>query len=268
MAEEDREVFLFDDEDFSENGIVLTFKKPAHKPSGRLLISAKNTLWFDFVMGDFFNKYGGYFNAFMRKQNKISSPDQLQTIRDSNFPLTIYAKQNGEWELVDYLMTVGPMASRDFAIPIDLEKYPGEEIEIKLETGFMFWEVDQVAMDFTGSADLSITHLQPLSAFGTDQEDWKAALEKVDEKYMAHEDIGKVTELRYAVPPVPTGQVQSAFLHTRGYYELIREFTGFPKIAQLNKFKDPAYFSTFSRAGYLEILDKEKRKEELSYTSQ
>ncbi|WP_020568137.1 hypothetical protein [Neolewinella persica] len=257
MVEADSEMYLFNDEDFSENGIVLTFKKPAHAPSGRLLISAKNTLWFDYVIGEFFKKYGGYFGAFMKKQGKISSPDQLETIRDNNFPLSIYAKRNGEWELVDYLMTVGPLAARDFAVPIDLGKYPGEEIEIKIETGFMFWEVDQIAMDFTDNSDLSIAHLQPLSAYGTGQQDWKAALEKTDEDYMAQEKVGEVTELRYAVPPVPAGQVQSAFLHTRGYYELIRDFTGFPKIAELNKFKDGAYFSTFSRAGYFKVLGRE-----------
>jgi hypothetical protein len=148
-----------------------------------------------------------------------------------------------------------------------LEKYPGEEIEIKIETGFMFWEVDQVAMDFTGSTDLSITHLQPLSALGTGQQDWTKILEKTDEQYMAQEKVGEVTELRFAVPPVPDDQVQSTFLHTRGYYELIREFKGFPEVAELNKFKDGAYFSTFSRAGYLKILDREKELEELEHVA-
>jgi hypothetical protein len=267
MSESDNDMYLFNDEGYSENGVVLNFKKPVDAVAGKLLLAGKNTLWFDYVFGEFLQKFGGNFDTFMERQSKISSSDRMQTMRDNNFPLSIYAKQNGEWELVDYLLTVGPLASRDFVVPIDLEKYPGEEIEIKIETGFMFWELDQVAMDFTENTDLSIAHLKPLSAYGTGQQDWTATLGETDEQYMAQEKVGDVTELKFTVPAVPEGKMQSIFLHTRGYYELIREFTGLPKLTELNKFKEPAYFSTFSRAGYLKVLAKEDEIEKLEHVS-
>lgn len=267
LAASDKNRYLFNDDAYSENGLFLSFKKPADAHTGKLLLTANNTLWFDYLFGEFLEKFGGSFDSYMEKQSKIPSSERLNKMRENNFPLSVYAKQNGQWELVDYLFTVGPLAAREFVIPIDLQKYPGEEIEIKIETGFMFWQIDQIAMDFTPNTDLSIRHLRPLTAFGTGHQDWVFALEKTDGQYMAQERVGEVTELSFAVPPIPDGQVQSAFLHTRGYYELIRDFTGLPELLELNKFKDPSYFSAFSRANYLKVLDKEKELENLAEVS-
>jgi hypothetical protein len=54
-------------------------------------------------------------------------------------------------------------------------------------------------------------------------------------------------------------QRQSFFLHTRGYYELIRDFEGFPNLVELKKFKKNGYFSDFSRATYLKVFDRENK---------
>jgi hypothetical protein len=37
----------------------------------------------------------------------------------------------------------------------------------------------------------------------------------------------------------------------------VRDFKGPPVILELNKFKRPGYFSEFSRAKYLRVLDRE-----------
>jgi hypothetical protein len=261
LASVDHEKYFFNDSEYSLNGIVLKFKKPTRAQTGKLLLEAKNTLWFDYVFGEFLQNFGGYFNSAMKRNSKIPAAERLQTVRDNNFPLSIYAKQNGQWQLVDYLLTVGPLASREFAVPLDLTQYPGDEIEIKLETGFMFWEVDRVAMDFSTPATPEVTHLDPISALGNHGENWADALREVDGISMAQEKVRDVTELIFPVPPVPEDQVQSVFLLTRGYYELIRDFKGLPDLAELRKFRDPTYFSEYSRAGYLKVLNREEEIE-------
>jgi hypothetical protein len=84
--------------------------------------------------------------------------------------------------------------------------------------------------------------------------DWTVALNSTDNVYMAQEVAGEVTELTFKIPPSMDDRAMSVFLHCRGYYELIRDFTGLPNITQLNKFKTPGYFSEFSREKYLEKL--------------
>jgi len=259
LAGKDKAVFLFNDEGYSKNGINLVFDKPAAATSGKLVLKGKNTLWFDYLFGEFLGKFGTSYAHFMDKQSRIPSAERLQKVRENDFPLSIYIQQAGEWQLADEVMTVGPLADRELVIPLDLSSIAGETVAIKIETGFMFWELDYAALDFTDNQALEVTHWQPLRAFGTGQQDWTTALAATDEQYMAQEQVGEVTELVFPVPPVPAGQVQTVFLHTRGYYELIREFSGLPKIAELNKFKTPGYFSDFSRASYLRVLDQEER---------
>ena len=119
----------------------------------------------------------------------------------------------------------------------------------------MFWEMDFVGMDFSPDVDLDMLVVEPDSAMGTGAVDWTSALRVSDTIYMAQEHIGDVTELIYHVPAAIEQQEQSIFLHTRGYYELIRDFEGLPKMAALKNFREIGYFSTFSREVFLGTMN-------------
>ena len=176
---------------------------------------------------------------------------------DNDFPLSISVKKDGKWKMIDYLFTVGPLASRDFVIPIDLSDLPGKEVEIKVETGFMFWELDYAGMDYSDNVKLQVDILKPSLAAGSNSQDWTSALENTDDYYMSQEYTGDVTEIIFKATAQTKDQEQTLFIHTRGYYELIRDFKGLPEISELNKFKVPGYFSEFSRIQYLKVLNNE-----------
>ena len=255
LEKKDKEVFLFDNQSVSKNGVTLKFNKPTNATNGNLVFHGKNTLWFDYMFGEFLKKFGVSFDKWMNQQAKLPTAERIQKVIESDFPLSIFIKKNMEWQLVDYLHTVGPLANRDFVVPIDLSDISGDEVEIKFETGFMFWELDFAAMDFSNKQELNMTVVKPSIAKGTGSQNWTAALSKTDSNYMAQENIGEVTEILYKVPIPNQQQAQTVFLHTRGYYELIRDFEGLPKIRALNKFKEPGYFSHFSRDGFLRTLN-------------
>ncbi len=258
LERKDNDAYLFNDEDFSQNGIYLTFKKPAGLTGGNLVLKAQNTLWGDYLMGTFFSKFGSRFDPWMEKQFKLPTSERLQEQRRADIPLTIYLKQDGQWKPVEYLNPVGPLAYRELVVPIDFSTVDAENIELKLETGFMFWQIDYAALDYTPGAKLTINRLNPLQALGTGNQNWTQALKGIDGNYMAQETSNQVTEIVYPADPAPKGMVQSLFLHTSGYYELIREFQGAPQILELNKFRVPGYFSEYSRAEYLKFLGKEE----------
>jgi hypothetical protein len=257
IEEKDGEVFLFNDQDYSKNGIILKFRKTNDIKQGKLILNGNNTLWFDYLFGEFLKKFGSAYEGHMDKQSKIPTSERLQRLLDSDFPLSIYIKENGSWKLIDYLFTVGPLASRDFVIPVDVSGLMGEEVEIKLESGFMFWELDYAAMDFSENIELHRTQLKPSIALGTGSQYWTTSLAEADGQCMIQEKVGDVTEVIFKTIPPVKNQQQTVFLHTRGYYELIRDFKGVPEITELNKFKVPGYFSDFSRIKYLQFLDKE-----------
>ena len=122
----------------------------------------------------------------------------------------------------------------------------------------MFWELDFAGMDYSTESEYEIKVIKPSLAIGTGAMDWTTSLSKIDGNYMVQEIPGLVTEINFKAPVIPNDQIQSVFLHTRGYYELERDFSGLPDILGLNKFKTPGYFSEFSKNEYLNVLDSKK----------
>ena len=258
MELKDQKVFFFNDEEYSTNGVVMKFQKPENATTGKLVLNAKNTLWFDYQVGQFFQLFGSSFNGWMEKQSKINPDERSQRIIDQQFPLSIYLKDGTEWKLVDYLQTVGPLAYRNFVVPVDLSKHTSNEIELKIQSGFMFWEIDYIGMDFSEDNDLVISHINPVAAVGSGGIDWLSELNAIDGVYMSQDTVGMVTELIYRAPTTAgNGYIQTCFLHTSGYYEPIREFERLPQLIELYKFKTPGYFSDFSRTNYLIAIEKE-----------
>jgi hypothetical protein len=255
LKKKDAKVHFFNNQDFSKNEVVMKFKKPREALNAKLVLNCKNTLWFDYQFGEFIEKFGAYYSNWMSDEASTTTNERMQRIIDSDFPLFISVKKNGKWEMVDYLLTVGPLAPRDFVIPLDDSEVMSDNIEIKLETGFMFWELDYAGMDFSENTIFETNTLKPYLAYGTGSKDWKAELEKSDDLYMAQENIGDVTELVFIVPDRLQYKPYTAFLKTQGYYELIRDFDGLPEWAQLKKFKEPGHFSDFSRENYLNAVN-------------
>lgn len=259
LAKDDQRVFFFNELEMDQNGVLLEFEKPRNVKKAKLLFSAKNTLWFDYVYGKFAEKFGKRFDKWMNKTAKLPTEDRLEKMLANDVPLSVFVKIKDQWKLVEYLPTVGPLAEREFVIPIDLSEIHDETIEVKIETGFMFWEMDYAVMDFSPNKNMEVTYLNPISAIGTGGIDWTDAVSQTDQNYMAQLKVGDVTQLHFAAVDYEplNNESQTVFLHTRGYYELIRDFRGKPKMKELEKFKTPGYFSTFSKTEYLKTLGKE-----------
>lgn len=255
LIDTDNEVYFFNDTENSINSVYLSFLKSPEDHSGKLIINGKNTLWFDYVFGKFLEKFGANYNSWMAEQARIPGAERVQRMLDHNIPLSIYLMVDGKWELVDYFNTIGPLASRDFVIPLDLNRINGDEVKVKVETGFMFWELDYAGVDYSVDNEYDVKVIKPSVAIGTGALDWTSCIRNSDGLYMIQEVPGQVTEVIYKAPIAAEGQVQTVFLHSRGYYELIRDFTGLPDIIGLNKFRTPGYFSEYSKSLYLDLLN-------------
>jgi len=258
IEKKDSILFLFNDEDFSRNGMILKFENPTYANEAKLVIAGKNTLWFDYQFGEFLSLFGNFYNEYMEKQSKVPQAEREQLGIDNDFPLSISIKKQGKWQIIERLNTIGPLASRDFVIPIDLSNIDADFFEIKIETGFMFWEIDFTGIDFCSDRKLDVKRLKPISAKGTGSNDWIEELKSIDHHYMAQEKTGDISEVIYRAIEPKEQMVQSYFLHTSGYYELVRDFEGLPNLVELNKFKTNGYFSDFSRTNYLKVLARDQ----------
>jgi hypothetical protein len=252
VALKDTVPYLFDEAD-AESGalssLTMSFTRPADSRVGKLVLKAKNSFWLDFVYGKFNELFGMYYNTFAEQQKEEPADKLMQWSLDQNIPLSVYVETRDGWKFVDYFNSIGPLAWRDIVMPIDMSDVDGEEVKIKLQSGFMFWEVDYAAIDFSVNASIEVRSFPPASATDENGKNVAGLLSATDDRYLLQPDIGNVVTVTYDVPP-QTGEKQTVFLHSRGYYEYIRDYENFPSITYLNSFKEKGAFTRFSRERY------------------
>ncbi|MCL6266927.1 hypothetical protein [Flagellimonas myxillae] len=257
IQDKDNDYWSFNSAEKTPNStreMVLEFDRPKHSDTAKLFMTAKNSVWLDIVFGKFNEQFGSYYNDFQQKQQTLPGHVSEQWIKDQNIPLSIYVETANGWKLMDRISTVGPLAMRDMVIPLNLQNVGDGPIKIKLETGFMFWDVDYVAIDYSSNIDLSPQYIAP--SLATDENNYEVThlLSETDLDYLVQPEIGNEVRVIFDVPEVNESMGQSVFLKNRGYYNYIREYEGAPDLASLKSFREKNAFSEFSESSYLNFV--------------
>lgn len=236
--------------DINKSSLTLSFPKPSNQDTGKLFIHAKNTYWLDYTYGEFTKLFGNKYSQFVENQKKTPAKQSIQWSIDQNIPLSIYLETENGWQFIDYLNVTGPLASRDFVIPLDIRDIKGQIINIKLECGFLFWDIDYAAMDFTPNTSVRIHKISAESAIDENGKDIRSNIQFSDSKYLEQPDVGNVAILKFQAPYIQQHLSSTAIFHSRGYYEYIRNFNGKPDMGYLLTFKNKGRFTEFAREKY------------------
>ena len=237
------------------DAVILTFDKPSGQDTGKLVIKGKNSFWLDYIHGQFSELFGERFDTWKDKQKKQSPEKLIKWSLDQGIPLSVYLETEDGWEFADYYNVVGPLAAKEDVLEIDLSKIKGDKVNIKLEFGFLFWEIDYVAMDFTPNYSVEKHTVSLFSAFDENNNNVSDKLMFDDKKYYIQPNIGNEALLTFQVPNQSEGTKRSFILHSKGHYEILKEIGGKPDIAYLKGFRKPGAFSQFSKTRFLEFYD-------------
>ncbi len=254
----DHNACLFNESNKNDNmlcKLLLSFKKPADAKTGKLILNAKNSLWLDYIYGKFNEQFGTYYNEFAKKQKKVPAEKNKQWSLEQGIPLAVYVEKENGWVMVDYFNVMGPLASRDIVMPIDLTGINGNDIHVKLECGFMFWEVDYASMDFSENIRVQQTQLAPAKAKDEKGNDVAGLLASTDNQYLFQPEVGNEAVLNYPAHDAKKGNTISTFIHSRGYYEYIRDYKNKPNPVTLRAFKKKGEFTRFSKKCYDNVLN-------------
>jgi len=232
------------------SSLILSFDKPKDTPSAKLVLNVKNSFWLDYIYGKFNEQFGTFFNEFNERQKKVPAEKNIQWALDQGIPLSVFIETSGGWQFVDYINTVGPLAARDVVMAIPLSGVSGEKINIKLECGLMFWEIDYASIDYSLNKPLKTDYLQVSEAYDEKGKDVSSFLRITDKKYLYQPDVGNEAVLYYSSAIPKEGMTQSVFFHNRGYYEYIRNYTNKPDMAYLKSFREKGAFAKFSKMHY------------------
>tara|TARA_B110000305_G_scaffold207402_1_gene238898 strand:+ start:43 stop:648 length:606 start_codon:yes stop_codon:yes gene_type:complete len=194
---------------------------------------------------------GDQYDRISSKQDRGPAEQKKQWSKDEGIMLAVKLKTENGWKTIDYINTVGPLASRSIVVPIEADCQAGDELIVRLESGYHFWEVDYAAMDFTSNDPLEITRLPLLEAVDENNIDLMSAIANHDGIYLEQPYIGAEAILTFdASMTIQSQKISTLFLHTRGYYEYIRDYNGKPNISELKKFKLPGTFARFAKARF------------------
>ena len=210
-------------------------------------------MWLEHVFTGFHEMFGGMYNTFSRKEGKRPASEMRELMFNQGFPLAVYVEKDGEWILNDFFEVAGPMAYKDDILAIDLGGITGDSVRVKLETGFMFWELDYAAMDFTRNLALEAV---TVSATEATDENGKSVLQNInsdDGRYYVQPEIGNQALVYYPVPEF-SDVSRTVILHSKGYYKIIREQKGRADLKTLKTFRDPGRMAQYSKEMYEQFL--------------
>jgi hypothetical protein len=229
--------------------IVLKFIKPHDCKSAKLVIRAKNSFWLDVLFTKFHSLFGEKYNVFAEKQESASTGKLYKFLLDQKIPLSAYIEKDGKWQSAGYFNIAGPMAMRDDILPVDLDGISSDTVIIKLETGFLFWEVDYAGMDFSKTEKVVQSELAATFALDRNGADVIDLLRAKDNSYLVLREVGDELILDFNSPSMLNSS-RSVFLHTSGYYKILRDQTGPADKQALKTFRKPNRFPEFSKETY------------------
>ena len=238
-------------EDFSD--LDLTFEANNSASQAKLILNLKNTIWMDYIFERFCALFGDGYDRFSESQKNKDPENKIQWAQDEGIMLEVKMKTKSGWETVDHINMVGPLAARSIVVPIELDCKAGDKLEIRLESGYHFWEVDYAAMDFSENEALKITPLPLLKAVDENGVDVMSDIVRQDGNYLEQPYVGAEAFLTFESLPMQEGHATSLFLHTSGYYEYIRNYAGKPDISELKKFRTPGTFAHFSKSRFSQM---------------
>ena len=248
MAKEDDLIYVGNDPSKDPHlldGMILTFEKSLSTDHAKLVIEAKNTYWLDFVYQNFREMLGSSYKMWVKKQQNGDPKKMTDWSLSQHIPLSVYLLKDGEWVFQDYFHTVGPMAFKKDILELDLNGLGDGPISIKMETGAYFWEIGYVGLDCTPDAKISMKTVQLIEASDETGESVKEQLLLDDDHYYIQPEIGNEANLSFPVPE-KAEEERTVILHSKGYYQILQDPKGVPKIKALKEIRKSGQFNNYS----------------------
>jgi len=232
--------------------VVMKFLKPDGAGSAKLVVRAKNSFWLDILFTKFHGLFGEKYIEFAQKQESESGENLEKYLLDQKIPLSVYIEKDGKWEFMDYFNIAGPMAMRDDVINLDLAGISSDTVTVRLETGFLFWELDFAAIDYSVNEKVFRSVIPVSRAIDNHDSDIQELLRSRDKDYVVLKEIGDETLLEFENTGLQ-GPERSVFLHSSGFYKILRDQEGYADRKTLKTFKNPNRFPVFSKETYNQL---------------
>jgi hypothetical protein len=244
---------MIQEEDSPMETIILSFPRPVGTDQAKLVVNGKNSFWLDYLYGQFYELFGDRYNDWSEDRKDASESKMRKWSLDQGIPLSVYIEKDGQWEFADYFHVAGPMALKKDVLSLDISDVETANLNIKLEFGYFFWEIDYLAIDYSRDLEVQQSVVSLIKAIDQKGGDVADLLNSDDDNYYTQSEIGDFTILKFTTPDLSADSKRTMVLHSKGHYEIIRNPEGKPDVGLLSSFKNPGRFAEFSKQRFLKI---------------
>lgn len=227
-----------------KDGVIMQFPSQGNAKTAKLAIHAKNSIILDYMLGEFHDMFGSAYKGYMKKQKNAPVDQMRQWSLDQGIPLSLYVERNNAWEFVDYYNIAGPMKLKEDVMEVPLNGNETDPLRIKLEFGNFLWEIDGASVDYSPGITVKTHTISVSSAITEDQKEVAGLLQNDDQKYYTQPTMDNQAVVTFNLPDL-TDQSRTVILHSKGWYEIIRNPVGKPDVEKLKAFRNPGHFNQF-----------------------
>ena len=251
LSEKDGSAYHFDTP--SKNGMAssfLSFKQIEEGKNAKLILSVKNSDWAGLIHQEFNTALGNKHQQWTAKNRKKSGAKQNTELKNAGIPLQVYVKKNNKWIEIQSIQPVGNADMQSLVVPIDAKYVSGKQVDIRIDGGFKFWELDYAAMDFSAPKNFEVKQLAPTSVSGDSA--FYQALQKDDQLYMSTASGSEAVSVQFeGLKP----QHRTLFVQSKGYYMRQDVQHGKPDWMQMAKMTRSHGIARFSQDIFLKYLN-------------
>ena len=219
--------------------IVLTFPKPRHATSARIVARAGTGMWGSHMIRELLAMRGSAVRDWYASiDSSRPAQDSLRAwnIQEELYVLKLDVDESGTWRPRALLAGGGPFITETRVVPLDVSHADGDSLRLRIRPPMGFWALNSFAVSYDDDErPVAIDTIAPLTARTSDGRDMLAALSADDDQYYPMPTKSDRALVTFRAPAPRPGMERTIFLHTRGYYQLHLDESGAPDVAMLNR---------------------------------
>jgi hypothetical protein len=223
------------------SALELEFLRPPGTTEATLVVHGSNTPWAGWLMKEFIAAHGRDADTWYAAMNADRDASRAlgEALAREAF-LSVSVQTVLGWEPRGLVWEAGPEIAKRQALRLDLEGVEGKTIRVRLESVPLYWNLDQVGIDFPEMSEVTASSAQSTTASSTPGLPSTPHVRVVEPESATMEsggqdvlpllsdadgielvlETGEAAELAFQVPPVPEGRVRSYLIATTGWYRI------------------------------------------------
>ncbi len=240
----------------NSSDITLSFRKPHNATSGKLIVNARNSAWSYYLFNQFKSLYGDYYPSLIVKKDHADPAQVMRCELDQYLPLLVSVKYKDDWKYVDYFPTAGVSSGRDLIMNLDLGEFKdSSDIQVRLQTTYMFWDLDYAAMDFSVNKAYQDELIAASRISLVNPDNVSVPVDKKSDHTGIYVKGPQRLDLEFTVHSSPAnGMSHSYFLVGNGYYHDNSRYEGKANFEELSRFSGKGAFDKYSREKFETLL--------------